>query len=92
MVQYMSLPGNEWFVLREYYPLVFENTISPAPNPVRWFHATIIADSDSLRVYVNASTEPCLRVKRFKNHSGEKFGLWSSDLSGDFANLVITKN
>ncbi|HEY2350178.1 MAG TPA: hypothetical protein VGH64_14260, partial [Puia sp.] len=27
MVQYMSLPGNEWFVLREYYPLVFENTI-----------------------------------------------------------------
>jgi hypothetical protein len=92
MVQYMSLPGNEWFVLREHHPLVFENTISPAPNPARWFHATIVADSDSLRVYVNASKEPCLRVKRFKNHSGEKFGLWCSELSGDFANLVITKN
>jgi hypothetical protein len=92
MVQYMSLPGHEWNILRETHPLVFENTIFPAPDPTRWFHATIIADSDSLRVYVNAAAEPCLRVKRFKNHNGEKFGLWCSDLSGDFANLVITKN
>ncbi len=91
MVQYMSLPGHEWNVLRETQPLVFENTISPAPDPTRWFHATIIADSDSLRVYINAAAEPCLRVKRFKNHTGEKFALWCSDLPGDFANLVITK-
>lgn len=92
MVQYMSLPGHEWNVLRETHPLVFEKTISPAPDPTGWFHATIITDSDSLRVYVNAAAEPCLRVKRFKNHSGEKFALWCSDLPGDFANLVITKN
>jgi hypothetical protein len=91
MVQYMSLPGHEWNVLRETQPLVFENTVSPAPDPTGWFHATIIADSDSLRVYVNAAEEPSLRVKRFKNHSGEKFALWCSDLPGDFANLVITK-
>ena len=92
MVQYMSLPGHEWNVLRETQPSVFEKTISPAPDPTRWFHATIIADSDSLRVYVNAAAEPCLRVKRFKNHSGKKFALWCSDLPGDFANLVITNN
>jgi len=92
MVQYMSLPGNEWFVLREHHPLVFETMISPAPDPTRWFHATIIADSDSLRVYVNAASEPSLRIKRFKNHRGEKMAFWSSELSGDFANLVITKN
>lgn len=92
MVQYMSLPGHEWNVLRETRPSVFEKMISPAPNPTGWFHATIIADSDSLQVYVNAAADPCLRVKRFKNHSGEKFGLWSGDLPGDFANLVITKN
>jgi hypothetical protein len=92
MVQYMSLPGHEWFVLREHQPLVFENKISPAPDPTQWFHATIVADSDSLRVYVNAAAEPSLRVKRFKNHSGEKISLWCSDLPGDFANLVITKN
>jgi hypothetical protein len=92
MVQYMSLPGHEWNVLRETTPSVFEKTISPAPDPTRWFHATIIADSDSLRVYVNAAVEPSLRVKRFKNHRGDKFALWCSDLSGDFANLVITKN
>jgi len=92
MVQYMSLPGHEWNVLRETQPLVFENTVAPAPDPTRWFHATIVADSDSLRVYVNAAAEPSLRVKRFKNHSGEKFALWCSDLPGDFANLVITKN
>jgi hypothetical protein len=92
MVQYMSLPGHEWNVLRETQPLVFENTISPAPSATAWFHATIIADADSLRVYVNAAAKPSLRVKRFKNHKGEKFGLWCSDLPGDFANLVITKN
>jgi hypothetical protein len=92
MVQYMSLPGHEWNVLRESNPFVFEKTIFPAPDPSRWFHATILADSDSLRVFVNAAVEPCLRVKRFKNHRGEKFVLWCSDLPGDFANLVITKN
>jgi hypothetical protein len=92
MVQYMSLPGHEWSVLRETHPSVFEKAISPAPDPKRWFHATIIADSDSLRVYVNAAAEPSLTVKRFKNHQGEKMALWCSDLSGDFANLVIIKN
>jgi hypothetical protein len=91
MVQYMSLPGHEWNVLRETQPTVFEKAIFPAPDPTRWFHATIIADSDSLRVYVNAAAEPSLRVKRFKNHGGEKMALWCSDLAGDFANLVITK-
>jgi hypothetical protein len=91
MVQYMSLPGHEWNVLRETHPSVFEKTISPTPDPSRWFHTTIIVDSDSLRVYVNAAAEPSLRVKRFKNHRGEKFALWCSDLPGDFANLVITK-
>jgi hypothetical protein len=91
MVQYMSLPGHEWFVLREHQPLVFETTISPAPDPVEWFHATIVADADSLRVYVNEAKQPSLTVKRFKNHTGEKLALWCSDLSGDFANLVITK-
>jgi hypothetical protein len=91
MVQYMSLPGHEWNVLRETNPSVFEKSISPAPDPVNWFHATVVADSDSLRVYVNAAAEPSLRVKRFKNHRGEKFALWCSDLPGDFANLVITK-
>ncbi|HEX3767290.1 MAG TPA: hypothetical protein VHT72_02900, partial [Puia sp.] len=92
MVQYMSLPGHEWNVLRETRPSVFEKTISPAPDPTGWFHATIIADSDSLRVYVNAAEEPSLRVKRFKNHRGDKFALWCSDLSGDFANLAIAKD
>ncbi len=91
MVQYMSLPGHEWNVLRETHPLVFENTISPAPDPDQWFHAMIVCDSDSIRVYVNASIKPCLRVKRFKDHRGEKFALWCSDLPGDFANLAITK-
>jgi hypothetical protein len=91
MVQYMSLPGHEWNVLRETRPSVFEKRISPAPDPVVWFHATIVADSDSLRVYVNDAAESSLRVKRFKNHRGEKFALWCSDLSGDFANLVISK-
>lgn len=92
MVQYMSLPGNEWFVLREKQPLVFENGISPSPEATAWFHATIVADTDSIRIYVNAAKEPSLSVKRFKNHKGEKLALWSSSTPGDFARLEIDKN
>ncbi len=90
MVQYMSLPDHDWQQLRTTHPLVFEHGINLSPNPDDWFHATINVAEDSVRVYVNYSPQSCLTVKRFRNHKGEKFGLWTYDLAGDFANLFIT--
>ncbi len=87
MVQYMSLPDHDWQQLRNNQPLVFEQGIAVAPEPNDWFHATIKVSEDSVRVYVNYSSDPCLSVKRFRNHNGQKFGLWCSALPGDFANL-----
>jgi hypothetical protein len=89
MVQYMSLPDHDWQQLRNSQPLVFEYSVHPIPDPNDWFHATIVVSEDSVRVYVNHDAEPSLKVKRFRNHAGEKIGLWSSALPGDFANLDI---
>ena len=89
MVQYMSLPDHDWQQLRNSQPLVFEYSVHPIPDPDDWFHATIVVSEDSVRVYVNNDAEPSLNVKRFRNHAGEKIGLWSSALPGDFANLDI---
>jgi hypothetical protein len=89
MVQYMSLPDHDWQQLRNSQPLVFEYSVHPIPDPDDWFHVTIIVSEDSVWVYVNNDAEPSLKVKRFRNHNGEKIGLWSSALPGDFANLVI---
>jgi hypothetical protein len=88
MVQYMSLPDHDWYQLRNSRPLVFENSVNPIPDPDGWFHATIVISDDSVFVFVNNAAEPSLKVKRFRNHTGEKIGLWSSSLPGDFANLV----
>jgi hypothetical protein len=87
MVQYMSLPDHDWQQLRTSQPLVFEHGISEAPNPDAWFHATIYVTTDSVCVYSNFSPQPCLAIKRFRTHKGEKFGLWTDGLPGDFANL-----
>jgi hypothetical protein len=89
MVQYMSLPDHDWQQLRNTQPLVFEHPVSPIPDPDGWFHATILVSEDSVLVYVNNTEEPSLQVKRFRNHTGSKIGLWSSGLPSDFANLVI---
>lgn len=89
MVQYMSLPDHDWQILRNTRPLVFEHSVNPIPNPDGWFHATIVISEDSVTVFVNNSSESCLKVKRFRNHTGEKIGLWSSGLPSDFANLIM---
>ena len=89
MVQYMSLPDHDWQLLRTTQPLVFEHPVNPIPDPEGWFHATTVVSEDSVLVYVNNAAEPSLRVKRFRNHTGAKIGLWSDALPGEFANLVI---
>jgi len=89
MVQYMSEPDYPWDKLRNEYPLVYESGIKNAPAATAWFHAHIVVDADSVTVYVNHATAYSLKVKRLNGRGDCLIGLWSSALSGDFANLVI---
>ena len=90
-LQYMYIPDYPWDKLRKKHPLVYENSITPPPNPNEWFHATIMVKDDSVKVYVNHASIPSLQVRRLKNSNDGMIGLWDDESSGDFANLTITQ-
>jgi len=92
-VQYVSIPGYDYTVLRKAHPGVYENDIKPAPVPENWLHATIVIKDGWITVYVNHSPNPSLKVKALGTLANGKIGLWSSpgSLSSDFANLSITE-
>lgn len=90
-VQYMSLPDNDFAKLRKEYPLVYENAIEPPPDPNDWFHAHIVVDEDSLKVYVNKSSKASLEVRLLNKRRNGELGLFSDGLKSDFANLTIIR-
>jgi hypothetical protein len=89
MVQYISQPDYPWDTLRKDHPLVYEHAVIHPPSGAEWFHAHIVVTKDGCLVYVNYSTSASLSVKRLNNRHTGSIGLWSSFLSGDFANLII---
>lgn len=91
-VQYMVAPNYDYDTLRKAHPLVYENAVTPVPEPDDWFHVTIIVKDDWIAVYVNHSKEASLKVKKLDHLSNGKFGLWGFEtLNADFANLSITQ-
>ncbi|MFI5153996.1 MAG: hypothetical protein ACHQET_11720 [Chitinophagales bacterium] len=91
-VQYMVVPEFLYDKLRKEHTGVYENSVTPVPKADEWFHATIIVKGDDIRVYVNHSSTPSLQVKKLNNVHDGMLGLWDDELSGDFANLVITQD
>ncbi len=89
MVQYISEPRYPWDTLRKQHPLMYENGIAKPPVPADWFHAHIVVNKDSILVYINHVAVPSLKVKKLNTRNSGLIGLWSSALSGDFANLEI---
>lgn len=92
-VQYISMPANNWYVLRNSYPGKYENTITPVPDPVDdWFHAKVVIEYPHVKVYVNGSEEPSLEIDQISDRKQGKVGLWVGYGSeGWFKNLVIKK-
>lgn len=88
-VAYMSLPDYPWDRLRKEHPLVFENAVTPVPNPNDWFHVTIVVKGDRLKVFVNRNPKPSLDVQLLSLHHTGRFGLFSDGLQSDFAHLTI---
>lgn len=90
-VQYVSLPGFEWNVLREKFPGKYENAVTPAPLATEWFHVKIVVKDTTITVYVNGSSTPSLVVSKLNERQKGLIGLTSGGHTGDFANLEISK-
>ena len=90
-VQYISEPVYTWSKLRNEHPNQYENTVKPVPSPNDWFHATIVVEFPSVKVYVNNSTEPSLAVNQLSTRKKGWLALWVGNGSdGYFKNLKIT--
>lgn len=91
-VQYISIPGYDWNVLRTNHQGVYENEIKVAPKPNDWFHVRIIITENNIRVFVNSESKPSLEVKPIEKKKGKQIGLWVGATSGgEWANLEIKK-
>ena len=90
-VQYVSQPVYTWQKLRAEQAEVFENPVSPVPDPNGWVRLRLEVEPARVRIYVGEGAEPDLVVDRLGERAGRRVGLWVGNISdGDFANLRIT--
>jgi len=91
-VQYICHPEFPWHKLRADFPEQFENPVNPIPDPDNWFHAKVVVNWPLVKVFVESSTEPSLKVKMKSEFKKGKVGFWVGNGSdGEFKNLVVTK-
>ena len=91
-VQYISQPIYTWSKLRKEFPGKYENAIEPSPNPNEFFHAKVVIEKTSIKVFVNGLEQPSLIVNELSDRNGGWVGLWVGNYSdGTFTNLKITK-
>jgi hypothetical protein len=89
-VQYVSLPEYTWQKLRAERSGVFEQAVTPAPDPNDWFHARIVIHENEVLVYVNHAARPSLHVPLLSDRKKGMIGLYTADRSGgSFGNLTI---
>jgi len=89
-VQYVSQPAYPWQRLRTERPGVFEQPVSPAPDPNAWFHVRVVVASPKVSVFVGDAKQPSLVVTQLSDRAKGRVGLWVGNGSGgDFADLKI---
>jgi hypothetical protein len=89
-VQYVADPVYDWPVLREKYPLKYEQPVSPVPDPNDWFHAKITVTGAKIAVFVNGNPTPSLVVAPLVHTNGKLTGFWVGNGSdGDWKNLRV---
>jgi hypothetical protein len=92
MVQYISIPGNDWEKLRNQFPGKYEQPVNPVPNADEWFHAKIVIKGRHVAVYVNNATKPSLEVEMLSAATHGGLGLWvGNNSAGSFSNLSFTR-
>lgn len=91
-IQYVSTPDFTWQKLRKEHPGVYENAITPVPNPNGWFHASIVVDFPQIKVFINNSDEASFTVEQISTRKSGWIGFWvGSNSEGQFKNLKIVK-
>lgn len=91
-IQYISLPGFTWQILREKFPGKYEHSIEPAPDPDSWIRVRLVVQGNTISAYINNSKEPSLLVEKVSHNTTGSVGFYVADTSGgDFANITITK-
>jgi hypothetical protein len=92
-LQYVSLPDFTWQKLRKEHPGVYENAVSPVPDPNAWVHAKIVIDYPTVSFFVENSDVPSLTIEQLSDRKKGWIGFWvGSNSEGEFKNLRITKN
>ncbi|ASZ14265.1 hypothetical protein CK934_26615 [Chitinophaga sp. MD30] len=90
-VQYISLPGYDWEILRNQFPGKYEKPIHPAPDPNQWVKVRITVKHPQVSVYINDENTPSLVIEQLSKQGTGKVGCWVGNNSGgEFANLQIT--
>jgi hypothetical protein len=89
-VQYISHPEYTWYKLREAHPGKYENNLDPVPEPEAWFHIKMEIQYPVVKVYVNHSDIPSLKVNQLSTQEKGWIGFWVGNNSeGSFRNLKI---
>jgi hypothetical protein len=89
-VQYICHPDFPWHALRKDFPEQFENPVNPIPNPEDWFHAKVVVQWPTVKVFVEKSKESCLEVQMKSAFKKGKVGFWAGNGSdGAYKNLII---
>lgn len=92
-VQYVSLPNNDWEILRTNFPLKYEQPVNEHINPNDWFTVRIKVEATKISVFTNDQTKPCLEVTPLAEKGAGKIGFFVGNNSpGDFRNLKISRN
>lgn len=90
-MQYISRPDFPWERLRKKQNARYEKAIVPSPDPNAWFHARIMVNNGTLKVFVNNSQNPSLEVNKLNDRTKEKVGIWLGGSFASFTNQTIKR-
>jgi hypothetical protein len=91
-VQYISLPGFDWDILREKHMGKYERSIIPEVNGNDWFHVKIVVLHPSVKVFVNGSRQPTMEIEQLNNGKYHGLALWMDSQDGQFKNVTVTSD
>ncbi len=90
-VQYISIPGFPWQLLREKFPEKYESYVDLQPG--EWTRVKVVVKGDHAGLFVHEAGQPTLLVNDLKQPmSSGAIGLWvGPGTVAHFANLRVTK-
>lgn len=90
-VQYISIPGFPWQLLREKFPEKYESYVDLTPG--EWTRVKVVAHGDHAQLFVNGGSQPSLLVNDLKQAvSPGQIGLWvGPGTVAHFTNVRVTK-